>query len=163
MAERLRENYFLIVRICLLLALEIYIVISKSILTEASGRVLLLLALFVGVISGKELIRDKKKKLALILVAAVLCGIMIYYLGNEFILLAVFVCYEALSLYHPSLVWYCVPFFATYVSSDIGVYVQLLFTLLIGIIYVQHDFVIRSYKEQTREDTISEQHWLCII
>lgn len=42
-------------------------------------------------------------------------------------------------------------------SSDIGVYIQLLLTLLIGIIYVQHDFVIRSYKEQTREDTISEQ------
>ena len=48
MGERLREHYFLVVRIGVLLILEVYIVLSQSILTGTSGRVFLLLALFIG-------------------------------------------------------------------------------------------------------------------
>jgi len=62
MGEQLRDHYFLAVRIGLLLVLELYIVLSQSVLTGASARVLLLLALFVGVIAGKELV-DRRKRI----------------------------------------------------------------------------------------------------
>lgn len=157
MTERLRENYFLAVRICLLLALEIYIVLSQSVLTGASSRVLLLLAFFVGAIAGKELVTQKRDKWILLGVAVLLCGIMIKFLGKEFILLGILLGYEILSLLKPSFFWYCVPFAVACVPSEIGIYVQLMITLLICMLYVQHDYVVDSYRKQTREDTISEQ------
>lgn len=157
MTEKLRENYFLIIRIGLLLALEIYIVLTKTILTGASAWMLLLLALFVGVITGTELLKGKLKKIILLCAAAILWCIMMYLLGKELILLGILLIYEFLSMLKASFFWYCVPFVAPFVPNETGVYVQLMFTLLIGMIYVQHDFVIESYKEQTREDTISEQ------
>lgn len=62
MTEQLRENYFLAIRMVVLLALEIYIVLSQSVLTGASGnKVLLLLALLVGAVAGKELVNEKGK------------------------------------------------------------------------------------------------------
>ena len=157
MTERLRENYFLVVRICLLLALEIYIVLSQSVLTGASSRVLLLLAFFVGAFAGKELVGRKREKYILLGIAILLCGIMIKFLGKEFILLGILLGYEILSLLKPSFFWYCVPFAVACVPGEIGIYVQLMITLLICMLYVQHDYVVDSYREQTREDTISEQ------
>lgn len=65
MGERLREHYFLVVRIGVLLILEVYIVLSQSILTGTSGRVFLLLALFIGAMAGKELVEKEKKWLFL--------------------------------------------------------------------------------------------------
>ena len=56
MGERFREHDFVLLRIALLLILEIYIVLSRSVLTGASVKVLLLLALLIGVIAGKELV-----------------------------------------------------------------------------------------------------------
>ena len=56
MEERFREHYFVLLRIALLLVLEIYIILSQSVLTGASVEVLLLLALFIGVVAGKELV-----------------------------------------------------------------------------------------------------------
>lgn len=55
MEERFREHYFVLLRIVLLLILEIYIILSQSVLTGASVKALLILALFIGVIAGKEL------------------------------------------------------------------------------------------------------------
>ena len=59
MGERLREKYFILLRVVMVLILEMYIVISQSVLTGASVKVLLLLALFIGVVSGKELAEGK--------------------------------------------------------------------------------------------------------
>ena len=55
MEERFRNQYFVILRIALLLVLEVYIILSQSVLTGASVEVLLLLALFIGAIAGKDL------------------------------------------------------------------------------------------------------------
>ena len=59
MEERFREHYFVLLRIVLLLILEIYIILSQSVLTGASVKALLILALFIGVIAGKELVERR--------------------------------------------------------------------------------------------------------
>lgn len=151
-----REEYFLGMRMVVLFVLEIYIVLSQSVLTGASAWVLLLLALFVGAMAGKELVKEKLKWVFLI-AGCVCCLLMICYLGREFLLLLVFLCFEVLTTVKPSPFWYIVPFLPACLTSRIGIGVQLLLTLFMGMLYVQHDLVVVSYQRQTREDTLSEQ------
>lgn len=157
MEEQLRENYFLAIRISLLLILEVYIILSQSVLTGASGEVLLLLALFIGAMSGKEFVKEKKKWIFFVL-SAILCLIIIHRLGNEFLLLGILLCYEVISFLKPSFLWYCAPILLACVPSEVGVFVQVLLTIVLGMIYTQHNFVVEFYKKQTMEDTLLEQH-----
>ncbi|MDE5777183.1 MAG: hypothetical protein K2I10_01530 [Lachnospiraceae bacterium] len=157
MEEQLRDNYFLAVRMGLLLILEIYIVLSRSVLTGASARVFLLLALFVGMMAGEEL-AEKKKRLLFLAVAALLLLVLIYRVEKEFLLIGIFLCYEVLYCVKPRLLWYFVPIIGAFIPGGTDIYIQVIFTLLLGIIYIQHDFIVESYRWQTREDTILEQH-----
>ncbi len=156
MGEKLREQYFLILRIGLLLILEGYIIISQSILTGASEWVLLLLALFIGAVACKEL-AVKKYKLIFLGVAVVLWLVTILIAGKDFVLIGVYLGYEVLSYFKPQMLWYFLPLGFAFLTDSSYVTIALLISLLIGIIYFQHDFVIASYRRQTKEDTIAEQ------
>lgn len=156
MEERFRNHYFVLLRIALLLVLEVYIVLSQSILTGASVKVLLLLALFIGVIAGKELI-DKRYQIILLLIAGLIWLIMLFSVGKSFILLGVYLCYEVLTYFKPSMLWYIIPVGIAFIPSDIDASVQFVITALVGFIYFQNDFVVEPYYKQTKEDTITEQ------
>lgn len=157
MREHLRENYFMAVRIGLLFLLEIYIIFSQSILTGTSAKVFLFLALFVGVAAGKELV-EKHMKIYFLVILALLLIMMISVIGNESLLLGVFLCYEIFSYMRAKLLWYFVPLITIFIPSEIDMYVQTMIVLLVGMIYMQHDFIVESYREQTKEDTVLEQH-----
>lgn len=157
MREHLRENYFMAVRIGLLSLLEIYIIFSQSILTGTSAKVFLFLALFVGVAAGKELV-EKHMKIYFLVILALLLIMMISVIGNESLLLGVFLCYEIFSYMRAKLLWYFVPLITIFIPSGIDMYVQTMIVLLVGMIYMQHDFIVESYREQTKEDTVLEQH-----
>ncbi len=156
MGERFREHYFVLLRIALLLILEIYIVLSRSVLTGASVKVLLLLALLIGVIAGKELV-ELRLHILFLGAAGVLLFFLIISLGTIFILPGIFLCYEVLSYFRPRLLWYFLPLVLVFVPNQIDVSVQLMIAIFMGIIYCQHDFVVESYRKQTREDTVVEQ------
>ncbi len=156
MEERFREYYFVLLRITLLLVLEIYIVISQSVLTGASVKVLLILALFIGVIAGKELVKRRLQVLFLG-AAGVLLSIILFTLGATFTLLGIFLCYEVLEYCRPRIIWYFVPLGFAFLPGAIAPSVQLMIAVLMGIIYCQHDFVVEFYRKRTKEDTIMEQ------
>ncbi len=156
MEERFRDHYFVLLRMALLLLLVIYIVLVQSVLTGASAEVLLFLALFIGLVAGKELI-ETKKRIWLLGVAAVLMIYIIAALGTAYILLFIFLCYEGLTYCKPRLPWYLLPLGLAFLPGEIGWEVQFVITLFMGIIYFQHDFIVESYRKQTREDTIAEQ------
>ncbi|MDE5865234.1 MAG: hypothetical protein K2H31_01355 [Lachnospiraceae bacterium] len=156
MEERFKEHYFVLLRIALLLILEIYIVLSQSVLTGASVKVLLLLALFIGAAAGKEL-AERRFRILFLGIAGVLLLIILFTLGTTFILLGVYLCYEVLTYLKPRIVWYFFPLAFAFVPSVIGSSMQIMTTVLIGLIYCQHDFVVESYRKQTKEDTIVEQ------
>ncbi len=156
MEERFRDHYFVLLRMALLLLLVIYIVLSQSVLTGASAEVLLFLALFIGMVAGKELI-EPKKRIWLLGMAAVLVIYIIAALGTSFILLGIFLCYEGLTYWKPRLPWYLAPLGLTFLTGEIGWEAQFVIALFMGIIYFQHDFIVESYRKQTREDTIAEQ------
>lgn len=156
MREQLRDNYFLAVRMGLLLTLEIYIVLSQTVFTGASVRVLLLLALFIGAMAGKELV-EKGKKVFFFTASIFLFFMMFFMLGKEFLLLGIFLYYEILSCIKPGLIWYFVPVLTAGIAGGVNVYVQLIITLLIGIIFIQNDFIAESYRKQMTEDNLTEQ------
>lgn len=156
MQERFREQYFVLLRIVLLLILEIYIVLSQSVLTGASVKVLLLLALFVGVIAGKELV-ERRVQILFLGAAGILLFFIIFTLGSSFTLLGIFLCYEVFQYFKPGIFWYFLPLGLAFVPGETGCSMQLMIAAFMGIIYCQHDFVVESYRKQTKEDTIAEQ------
>ena len=156
MEERFREHYFVLLRITLLLVLEVYIILSQSVLTGASAWVLLILALFIGVVAGKELV-ERRYQILFLVVAGVVWFIVLFAVGTAFTLLGVFLCYEAFTYFKPHMFWYILPLGIAFIPSEIGGFVQLLIAVLVGFIYSQHDFIVESYRKQTKEDTITEQ------
>ena len=156
MEERFRNHYFVLLRIALLLVLEVYIILSQSVLTGASVEVLLILALFIGVIAGKELM-ERRYQIIWLVTAGVIWIIMLSAVGTTFTLLGVYLCYEVLTYFKPRLFWYILPVGIAFIPSGIGSSVQLVIAALVGLIYCQHDFVVEPYRKQTKEDTITEQ------
>ena len=156
MEERFREHYFVLLRIVLLLILEIYIILSQSVLTGASVKALLILALFIGVIAGKELV-ERRLQGVFFGVAGILLLIILFTLGTSFALLGVFLCYEVLTYLRPCMFWYFIPLGFAFVSGETDSSVQFIIAVLMGLIYCQHDFVVEAYRKQTKEDTIVEQ------
>ncbi len=157
MRESFRENYFLAVRMGLLIVLEIYIVLSQTVLTGASAKVLLLLALFVGAMAGKELV-EKRKRICFFVLSGAVFGILVFGVGKEFLLLGIFLCYEIIVFAKAKFLWYLFPLLLTAIPSGVDVYGQILIGLLIMSIYIQHEFVVESYRQQTKEDNIVEMH-----
>lgn len=157
MTENLRENYFLAVRTGLLLVLEIYIALSQFILTGASYGMLLLLALFLGTMTAKEFVNTNKKKWIFFGVSLFLWLVMMAASENGFLLLGIMLCYEGITYLKPGILWYFLPLIAACIPNKAGIPVQIMFTLFLGVIYFQHDFIIESYRKQTKEDTIHEQ------
>lgn len=156
MEERFRNNYFVLLRIALLLVLEAYIILSQSVLTGASVEVLLLLALFIGVVAGKELI-EKRYQIIMLITAVVIWLVMLFTIGKALTILGVYLCYEILTYFKPSMLWYILPVGLAFIPCDVDISVQLVISALTGLIYYQHDFVIEPYRKMANENTITEQ------
>ena len=160
MGKRLKESYFLAVRIVLLLCFSLYGLTYRTEEAEASVTMLLLLALFIGVISLKELFSDWKKLAFLLLGTALACAILAIG-GNAYFLLMYFMAYEALSYLKERFdvppFWYFLPMILTLQPSPMEVLAKCLLLVLTMICYFQHDFIVQTYRRQTMEDTLLEQ------
>lgn len=157
MTEQIRENYFLAVRMLVTLAIEIYVAATNADLAGTSGGVLLLLALFLGAIVGRELL-PHKWQWTFLLGAGVVLGLLLYHCGMEYLLIGVLLIYEVISYFRCNgFLWYFTPVFLGLVPTGIPVMVQLLITLMFGIIYVQHNIVVASYRQIMKEDSITEE------
>lgn len=156
MKEQFRENYFLAVRTGLLLALEVYIALSQSMLDGESAGVLFLLALLAGAVTGRELVNQKKRWI-LSGLSVLIWLFLVLLLGRQFLMLGILLYYEGVSYVKPGILWYLAPFTAAWIPGGTDISVQIMFTVFLGVIYFQHDYVIESYRRQTKEDTLSEQ------
>lgn len=156
MTDKFRENFFLAVRMILLLVFEIYIILTQNITTGASAMMLLLLASFTGMLVLKEL-AGERYRIFMAGISCILCICIIIFIGKEFILLGIYLVFEILSLIKPGLIWYFIPLVLACVPAWADTGVQLVVTLLMGIFYIQNDFVVNSYKIQTKEDLAQGQ------
>ncbi len=156
MNDNLRNNYFTAVRIVLLMMIVIYTALSYSLLTGASVWVLLLSALFIGVISVKEVFGQNARKFFLFAAVIIFCVIFAI-CGSGTILLGIFAGYEILTLIKPDMVWYFVPTLLLFAKRDGDISGYVMISLLICMIYIQHDCIVEVYRRQSKENTLNEQ------
>ncbi len=162
MTEQVRENYFLAVKMLLVLVSEIYLLVIQFERAGASGEMFLLLALFFGSFIIQELQKDKWRICFLCLSGLELC-LFIHIYGEKFWVLGILLGYEIISYARENfsekigIVWYAIPILLIFILVESEIFLLGVFVLFTGIIYIQHDFIIASYRKQVQEDTLSEQ------
>ena len=155
MGERLRDNFFTVVRIDIMLVFSLYGFFETS--TGVSPLILLLVALYFCAMALKEMFADKRYKLLFLgLGAAAFIAILVFG-GNAYILMGLYLIYESFALFKATLFVYFTPLLLAFVPTPIGFLTQLLVASMMTVIYVQHDLVIVAYQKQIHEETVVEQ------
>ena len=156
--ERLKNNYFVLVRLFLMVTFSIYGITEKTRESGVPAWVLLLASLFIAVMAFGELAPQKYRFIFVLLGIAVF-GVLMYLGEKSFILLGFFLAYEILSLFknlNPKV--YFLPIAGIFIPSPVPLLTVLVATVMMTICYLQHNIVIRSYRKQMMEDTITEQN-----
>ncbi|MBR5658374.1 MAG: hypothetical protein IKX10_03120 [Lachnospiraceae bacterium] len=155
MGERLRDNFFTVVRIVIMLVFSLYGFFETS--TGVSPLILLLVALYFCAMALKELFADKRYKLLFLGLGAVAFVAILVFGGNAYILMGLYLIYESFALFKATLFVYFTPLLLAFVPTPIGFLTQLLVASMMTVIYVQHDLVIVAYQKQIHEETVVEQ------
>lgn len=158
MSDRLRENYFVFVRLALMVLLCVYGAMNETDVTGVSAGILLLVSFYIGVMATKELFRGWRK-VALAMVGVVLNLLLVYSGGREFLLLGYCTLFEVLSLFpvidHR---WYFVALLGAWIETPLGFLVQFIAVFTIMMLYIQHNYIVAGYRERMREDVVTEQN-----
>ena len=171
MGEQLKKNYFMIVRIILMLSFGIggYLNMEKA-ATGVSVLILLLIAFFIAAMSllatneknpEYDNSRSDKSKniigLISLLTAAGLFTAMMLIGGKSFILLGFYLIYEAFIFFKVPVYFFFLPLGLVFVETPIGFLAQFLILSMMTGCYIQQEFVVSSYRKQIQEETILEQ------
>ena len=162
----LKEKYFLIARIVIMLLFGIYGVVIIEMKTGVSAEILLLVALYISVICLKEF-ADGKKRLIFLAVAAGVYAALIYFGGIGFSLLGAYLYYEFLICIKVTRFWYYLIYFNIFIErylfvritgdSPMNLITELIILTFMLLFYVQHEFVVTDYEKQMMQDTITQQ------
>lgn len=157
MNERLRENYFIFIRLALMVVLCLYGLIDEARMTGVSVRILLFVSFYIGLMSIKELKAGKMRVIGAVL--AVLIYLVIFYFNRDsFYLLGILTAFEILSLFQGlDIKFYFIPTASIVFDLLTGVITRPLIILLLTIIYIQNNFVIKGYQSRLHEDIEVEQ------
>lgn len=156
MTEQIRETYFLIVRVLLVLAAGIFILLVENKTTGVPGAALLLMALFFGAIIGKDAFSTKYRVIGVV-VAGGIAAILIYLYGMEYLILLILTAYEFIGLYGFGIGTYCVPFLASFIPIGIQEGMLPILSFFTGLIYMQHNVVVGEYRKILENDIHEEQ------
>lgn len=156
MGKFLKENYYILVRIILMLAYSMY-GLSQNV-TDAGVPlgVLLLVALYISVMTLKELTEGKRKAFFLAAALPVIVA-LIWIGGNGFILLAVFLGFEVIAFFKGGAPLYFLLYLAIFADTPLGNLTEFMIITMLIIFYIQHEFVVTDYEKQMHEDTILQQ------
>ncbi len=144
----------------LMLGVSLYGMTIRMEEAGVSVTMLLLLALFIGFVACKELVEGWKKAAFLLASGGVAAWINLLG-GDAYFLMFYFIVFEILSLLREQFeiapFFYAVPFLMVARQTPMELPERCIVMLLFMICYYQHDFVVRSYRKQTMEDTLLEQ------
>ena len=158
MSEHIRDKYFLLIKLVLLIVFSIYGIMNTADKTGVSVKILLLVSFYIGALAGKEFMSGYKK--AICTIASLIIFLILTYIGGEYFILFGFLSiYEILSLF-PGIDhrFYFVPLIGVVVDSPIGFLNLFVIVFMMTILYVQQNFVIRGYMETMQKDLETEQN-----
>lgn len=151
-----RDNYFLPLKLIMVLIMECNIILDSGSLSGAAGLVLLFSAFFFVGITGVELAKDKRKHW--FLAVEVLSVVFLFlFAGKEFAVLFAIFLLDFASVRQLKVGWYFLSGIVIFLTEYARSGNVMLLLLLLVIIYIQHSVVIRSYKEQMKDDEQTEQ------
>ncbi len=171
MGEQLKRNYFMIVRIILMLSFGISGYLKTDVRTTGvSVAVLLLVAFYIGamallVTNEKSPENDNAKTvrsktiigIVSLLAAGIIFCIMIAVAGKSFILFGYYLIYEALMFFKVPVFCFFIPLILAFIPGSIGFLEQFLILAMMTGCYIQQEFVVSSYRRQIIEETVLEQ------
>ncbi len=162
----LKDKYFLVVRIMIMLLFSVYGILEINQETGVSAWILLLVSLFISMICLKEFADGRKKLLFLLVDAGAVVG-LIGYGGTGFIFLGAFLYYEFLLCLKANQIWYYMIYLAAFIErfflakymgvESVNGLTQLIILTFMLVFYMQHEFVVTDYEKQMMEDTITQQ------
>ena len=162
----LKEKYFLIARIVIMLLLGLYGIDRIDDKTGVSAEILLLVALYISVICLKEF-TEGKKVLIFIAAAAAAYIALLYFGGISFSFMGVFLYYELLLYLKAKRFWYYLIYLNIFIEryllvrligeEPMALVTELIILTFMLIFYVQHEFVVTDYEKQMMQDTIAQQ------
>ena len=156
--ERLKSHYFVLVRLFLMVTFGAYGFVERPENTQVSAWVLLLVAMYLASMALFEIVPKKCKFICLVFSAGFFATLMA--LGEtEFMLLGFVIIYDLLSLFEDlEARIYLIPVIGFLLPGPVNIVTRLIAVSLTAIVYLQHNYVIRSYRKQMLEDTITEQN-----
>ncbi|MCR4990551.1 MAG: hypothetical protein K6A38_06795 [Lachnospiraceae bacterium] len=156
MGRFLKENYYILVRMILMLIYGMY-GLSGSV--ESAGvplRILLLLALYISVMTIKELLEVKQRSICLA-AALVINILLIYFGGNCFMPLICFLGFEIISFFKGRVPLYFIMYLAVFTDSPLDNITEFMIVTMLIVFYVQHEYVVAGYEKRMYEDTVLQQ------
>ena len=161
-----KNDYFLIVRIIILILFSIYGLLDINKETGVSAGVLLLISLFIFSVCICEFF-DGKKRIFFLLAEILILIILLNTGGISFIFLGAFLYYEILIYLKAGKIWYCMIYLLVICENNflnrffgeisLEEHVQIIIVTFMLLFYMQHEFVVTSYERQMMEDTITQQ------
>ena len=162
----LKEKYFLISRIVIMLLIGLYGIIEMEKTTGVSAEILLLISLYISMICLKEFV-EGKKELIFIAAAAVCLILLLCFGGISFSMMGVFLYYELLLCFKATRFWYYLIyldiiveqffFFLVLEEEPMPLIIQLIILTFMLVFYVQHEFVVTDYEKQMMQETRTQQ------
>ncbi len=156
MGDYLIQNYFIIVRIMLMLSFSLYGILANDDGTGVSYKVLLLVAGLITLMAIRELLNRRMKHI-LLAASAATWGCLLYVGGRSFLLIGFVLLFEALSSFGAGIGWYFMPYALIFVPGQDDYLVIFLVITFLAIAYLQHDKIILHYRKLMLEETIVEQ------
>ncbi len=159
MGEFIKDKYYILVRMILMLLFCIYGVVSYAENYHETGvsfKILLLVLFFIALMAIKEQL-GKRYQIVILIAAAILLVFLIRIGGWEFILLGFYLIYEFLTLFDAKMFWYFCPYLFVFMKTPVGYLTQFLVITMLMLCYVQYIFIVSVYRKQMMEETKAQQ------
>ena len=148
------EYYFLRAR-CIILVK--YLIFNNRLSAESHQRWMFWLALFFCIIVLRDFFAKRVSRLQCLPMAVIIIY-MIFMYSDALLMLYIIFVYEIMSFLNFGFMSCLIPAAMACIPSSVGdVYSNIVFTVLIGIIYIQHYYVVASYRSQKNDDLAAEQ------
>ena len=152
--ENLKEKYFIISRIILVLLFSIYGVFKQ---TGVSELILLLVLLFITTMTLKMVFDESKAKLILMIIAIPILIFLIKAGGMGFLLCGLYLTCEIFSFIKVKPVLYLLTYTFLFVPDFPDKITLCVIITMLLILYTQHQYIVLPYKQEKMADIVTQQ------